>query len=137
VEAGENQGVRGSYYVVGGQVVEGRSDLAKRFPEKFDRVDDSKRVTAHWVPNDEDGTQGTVAPYNTDYVERKEVTPVAPSAPQSNNQAVNTFETYREMTIAELKQQAVEDRVDLGTARTKDQILDMFRQHLGLVEEAK
>lgn len=77
-------------------------DLDRRFPGKFERLPDDARVE---LPLAAAGGH-------------------APAAPAAAPPAIQA------MTVAELRQWAAEEEVDLGGAKTKDEILKLLNAHL-------
>jgi len=105
VEPGEKDNVRGKWFVTSGQVVEGRSHLSERFPEKFEKADDG--------PPPDERKDGKVSP-------------------ETVKEHINDLrETYKAMTVADLRAHAKDESVDLGTARTKDEIIEKILEHDG------
>ena len=130
IERGEG----GAWFVQPTQVVEGRSDLSKRFPERFDRVDNDRKVTATFVENAADGGQNTLAHAAV----QEEIHKPKPHVKEEQNtegpskDALDQFETYKAMSTAELKAAAADAEIDLGDAKNKKDILDVLAQSLGI-----
>jgi hypothetical protein len=129
VEPGEKDNVRGKWFVTSGQVVEGRSHLSERFPEKFEKADDAAKVTATFLPRIPGSP--TPVPQRIDGPppdERKD----GKVSPETVKEHINDLrETYKAMTVADLRAHAKDESVDLGTARTKDEIIEKILEHDG------
>lgn len=87
-------------------VVESETDLCKlnagMATKKFERVDDSTPLT-----NPDAAGKSVPSPETVDPNE----------------------DTFNEMTVAELRQFAEQEEIDLGKARTKDEIIAVLRSH--------
>lgn len=113
-----------------GDILEDDTDLAKRWPEKFERVPDDTKPTIARVANlDVAATKPTVpvmppvgAVVRPDSV--PVIQPVKVDPPAANAPAVDLTATLREMSESDLRKHAKAESVDVRHCKTKDDLIN-------------
>jgi hypothetical protein len=120
-----------------GDIVESDHDLREEFPEKFMLVDELVVAQGSPFQRQPGETEEQFAERMVKIAERAKAAAAtggeAAEKSKREKNAIAEDDTYTAMTIEELRKHAAEEEIDLGGARTRDQILRVLRSKEMLV----